>query len=256
MEQAVAPAVRDILERTFIHLHGVGEKTEQKLWERGIRTWTDYLDHPGPVLGAVKDQTARRALEECLNRREDPAFFSNWLPAGHMWRVFPAFSHRAAYLDIETCPGPGYDEVTVIGLYDGDRVRTFIQGMNLQDFETAVADYDLVVTFNGGLFDLPVIRSRFPNITLPPIHVDLRWVLRRLGLSGGLKRIEQALGISRPGEVDGLCGWDAVRLWRDFCRGDEKALETLVCYNTEDIVNLKPLMEYAVQTLSAELFSG
>jgi len=188
-----------------------------------------------------------------MRRKGDPEFFSGWLPGGHMWRVFPAFSRRVAYLDIETCPGPGYDEITVIGLYDGSQVLTFVSGENLQDFEAAAAGYDLVVTFNGSLFDLPIIRNHFPHIHLPPIHVDLRWVLLQLGLNGGLKLIEKKLSIARPESVEGLSGLDAIRLWRAHQAGDGKALKTLIAYNSEDILNLKPLMEYAVEKLSARL---
>lgn|GEM_PF-3231218 len=28
-----------MLQQTFLHFHGVGPKTEQKLWEHGIRDW-------------------------------------------------------------------------------------------------------------------------------------------------------------------------------------------------------------------------
>lgn len=243
-----------LLTRTFLHLPGVGPKKERKLWKRGIRAWTDFLEFEGPLLGPSKDPEARGILEQCIAHRDDPAFFSGFLKGGHMWRVFPAFSHSAVYLDIETFPGPGYDEITVIGLYDGAGVQTFVSGENLDRFEVAVAAFDVVVTFNGSLFDLPIIRGHFPHIHLPPIHVDLRWVLRQLGLTGGLKAIEKKLSIARPGPLDGLSGLDAVRLWHQHLHGDPKALETLIAYNSEDIVNLKPLMEYAVEKLSEKLF--
>jgi len=35
-------------------------------------------------------------------------------------------------------------------------------GINLDDFEIAIAPYDLVITFNGSSFDLPYIRRWFP----------------------------------------------------------------------------------------------
>jgi len=83
--------------------------------------------------------------------------------------------------------------------------------------------------------------------------VDLCPTLRRLGLRGGLKRIEQTLGLIRDPDLEGLDGWAAVRLWQAYCAGDTAALETLLRYNREDIVNLKPLAELAYQRLKARL---
>ncbi|MCX8126599.1 MAG: ribonuclease H-like domain-containing protein, partial [Dehalococcoidia bacterium] len=62
----------------------------------------------------------------------------------------------------------------------------------------------------------------------------------RLGLSGGLKAVEVRLGIER--ELKNINGLDAVMLWmRNEKKGDLKALETLLRYNREDVMNLLPL---------------
>ena len=67
--------------------------------------------------------------------------------------------------------------------------------------------------------------------------------LRRIGYNGGLKNIEKLLGISRSKDTEDLTGFDAVRLWKQYERGDMNALEKLVKYNREDIVNLKTIIE-------------
>jgi len=91
---------------------------------------------------------------------------------------------------------------------------------------------------------MPMIRSRFHYNIFNHVHVDLRFPLSRLGFTGGLKRIEERLKIVRPEETQGLDGWDAVRLWREYEAGSREALELLLKYNREDIVNLEPLMEF------------
>ena len=83
-------------------------------------------------------------------------------------------------------------------------------------------------------------------------HIDLRFALRRLGYRGGLKSIERQLGIRRPDEVAGIDGFEAVRLWYRYLRGDGKALDTLVSYNRQDVENMRPLMELAYEKLRAE----
>ena len=76
-------------------------------------------------------------------------------------------------------------------------------------------------------------------------HIDLRYVLRGVGFSGGLKGCEARAGIDR-GELKGLDGYDAVLLWKDYQgKGNQKALETLLAYNSQDIVNLEALMVLA-----------
>ena len=36
-----------------------------------------------------------------------------------------------------------------------------------------------------------------------------------------------------------------MRLWFDYVKGDENALDVLVRYNAADVINLEPLAEYA-----------
>ncbi|MDD2471425.1 MAG: ribonuclease H-like domain-containing protein, partial [Dehalococcoidales bacterium] len=58
----------------------------------------------------------------------------------------------------------------------------------------------------------------------------------------GLKKVEIRLGISRT--VEGVGGWEAVLLWRRYQQcGDVQALDTLLKYNAEDVMNLKILRE-------------
>lgn len=244
-----------MLEHTFIHLPGIGSKTEHQLWKRDIRTWQDFLDQKKPVFSPERDAIIRRGLEFSLENRDNLLFFVNSLPPSDLWRVYEAFQDQAVFLDIETSGGyQGLDEITVIGLYDGRKVQTFVNGRNLEDFEEALASFPLVITFNGSCFDLPYLKKWFRHIALPPAHIDLRFVLKKLGLRGGLKSIERQVGLFRDPRVAGLNGFDAVRLWQDYQWGDESALERLVLYNTMDIFQLKPLMELGAREMKKRLF--
>jgi uncharacterized protein len=236
-----------MLKRTFIHLPGVGHRTEAQFWRQGLATWEDLLGAP-LVRGLSGERVARlkEDLQESLANVGDPAYFASRLQAGEHWRLFNNFRQGTAYLDIETTgtAWPGL-LVTVVGLYDGKSMRQFVQGHNLRDFPQALAELDTLVTFNGSLFDLPVLRAYFPGLKLPPAHVDLRFLLARLGYKGGLKKIEPRFGINRPEEVNGMDGYMAVILWQRYQRGDRTALDLLLKYNREDVVNLEVLMERA-----------
>jgi uncharacterized protein len=245
-----------LLDHTFIHIPGIGPKNERKLWARGIRTWADFLNHQKPIFSLARDALIRKELEKSLDHREDILFFLDRLPPDEHWRIFESFEDSAVYLDIETSGGyQGTDEITIIGLYDGHKVQTFINGKNLVDFEEAIATCKLVITFNGSCFDLPYIRRWFRHIDFPRAHLDLRFILRKIGLAGGLKAIEKKMGLIRDSEVEGLNGFDAVLLWKDYQWGDTSALERLIRYNTMDIIHLKPLMEFSVLEMKKRLFS-
>jgi hypothetical protein len=170
-------------------------------------------------------------------------FFTQLLQPREHWRLYPDFRGVTVYLDIETGPiGPGRQGITVIGLYDGQTYLSFVRGENLHSFEQYIRQYDLLVTFNGKAFDIPVI-ERDLGIPMYQSQIDLKPFLQHLGYHGGLKRIEHQVGMMREDHVAGLTGFDAVLLWERHRRGDSAALERLIAYNRADVVNLEPLLQ-------------
>lgn len=235
-----------MLTHTFLHLPGIGAATERLLWEHGILHWHQVRE-PLPV--AVPTAKARLLLRHAAEQQrllvEAPMEIARRLPMVERWRLFPHFRARTAYLDIETTGhfGP-QTEVTAIALYDGRQVRSFVQGENLDRFVEAIGEYELLVTYNGRAFDVPVLERAF-GIRLRQLHLDLRFILQRLGIKGGLKGCERRFGLDRA-ELAGLDGYAAVLLWQEYRRsGERRVLETLLAYNIEDTVNLAPLMVHA-----------
>ena len=245
-----------MLTRTFCHIDGVGATSEQRLWDAGVRSWsdaaaTDLPGRRGPVI--------RRAVQQSQLRyeRRDTRYFAGRLPTHQQWRLFADFRDNAAYLDIETTGlGRPDDCVTTIALYDGRDVRHYVQGRNLEQFELDAAGYDLLVTYNGKSFDVPFLR-KFLRVHLDQAHVDLMHVLRSLGHRGGLKAIEQRLGYARPGMED-IDGYVAALLWHEYeRRRDPQVLETLLAYNVQDVLTLEHLMVEAFNTkLEQTPFAG
>ena len=240
-----------MLQQTFSHLPGIGATTEQRLWRAGLGDWRALAERGGEALRGARADAVRRAAEESLVRfeRGDWKWFDAALPADAKWRAFGELGSRALYVDIETDGGFGADAITVIGCYDGTTAHTFVAGRDLDAARELIESFPLVVTYNGASFDMPLIRQRFPCNAFNHIHVDLRFPLHRLGLRGGLKIIEQMVGIERGPLAQGLDGWDAVRLWHEWQNGRARSLEILLAYNCEDIVNLAPLMRLAYDRL-------
>jgi len=245
-----APADGDMIECTFSILPGIGPETERRLWEEGILTWRDFLERPRvPFISPFQKPFLDAELERWLRALEerDAPFFFRHLPQREHWRLFEAFKDGALYFDIETTGlSPRFSVVTVVGLYDGRRYVALVREMDLAP--ELLYDYfgsaSLLVSFFGTRFDLPFLRRHFPSLPVERPHFDLCLAGRRVGLKGGLKRIEKALGISREPEVEGMDGSDAVALWLQYERtGDKRALDLLLRYNKADVTNLKPLAE-------------
>ncbi len=237
--------------RTFLLLPGVDQKAERHLWRTGVEDWWDFLaaeDLPG--MSSRRLSRLQEELRTFFAFYDDLFFLASRLERKHHWRLFKPFGEKALFLDIET-DGLRKDQsqVTVLGVHDGQRYRAFVAGKDLKEGLEFIASRPFWVTFGGSFFDWPFLRTKFPWLPEPVVHLDLCLLLRRLGLKGGLKRIEKQLGLSRPEEVDGLDGYEAVRLWRLYQRGDEKALSKLILYNQKDVENLLFLASFAYQGL-------
>jgi uncharacterized protein YprB with RNaseH-like and TPR domain len=233
-----------MLKNTFIHVPGFGTKSEQRIWSSGVYSWDDLL---GPDLKCFylrRADTLKRCIEDSLGHlsRGNPNYFGSLLPSNQFWRFFPEFRETTAYLDIETTGLDAWsNQITTIALYDGRSIFTYVQGQNLEEFKRDIQEYKVIVTYNGRCFDVPFIESYF-GIKLRQVHIDLRYLLRSLGYTGGLKGCERKAGIDR-GELEGLDGYSAVLLWKEYRRNkNQKALETLLAYNIQDVVNLEVLM--------------
>lgn len=230
-------------------LDKVGLRKEKSIWNQGIETWDDFLaNEVKGISNKRKDECNRIIRLAKLNLDyENPLYFKEALPPSEMWRIYPEFKDRAAYVDIETS---GYD-ITVIGIYNGYEVKHFVKGFNLN--RNAVLNelykYKVLLTFNGSSFDIPMIQRALSH-KLNIAHIDLRHVCGRIGLKGGLKAIEKQREIKRANEVCSMIGNDAVFCWEMYRHtGRKEYLDLLLQYNAEDVLNLKPLAEHAVKEL-------
>lgn len=234
-----------MIRNTFSILNGIGEKLERKLWKDGILTWKDFIGTNNikfitPERKSSFDWSLSTAAQKLDER--DATFFAKTIKRREHWRLFEIFKGDAVYLDIETNglqPGSG-GYVTVVGLYDGYDWRCLIAGENLtaDNLSRELSGYKCLITFYGASFDIPFLQRTFPDVRFDIPHFDLCFAAKRLRISGGLKKLEVLFDIERDGDVKGLDGYDAVRLWELSKRGSSKAKELLLRYNKEDTVNL------------------
>lgn len=247
-----------MLQSTFIHIPGVGKTYEQRLWEENIKTWDDFVNNYHLLnLNKEKSETIRKNCIVSKKQYElgNHWFFTKGLPQDEHWRAYPAFKHKCCFLDIETTGlNKESNKITTIGVYDGQSSRVFVRGKDMDEFADYIRNYSMIVTFNGRCFDLPFIKLTFP-VDFDQFHIDLRFFMKRLGYTGGLKKIEKQMGITRSDEIDEVDGLEAVRLWKKYERGDQEALNKLVAYNASDVENLKPMMDEGFEMMKRKVLS-
>ena len=153
------------------------------------------------------------------------------------------------YLDIETT-GFNRDscDLTVVGIavmrgsrqkfgqlvgdqIDADGVLSLLDGV------------DEIYTYNGSRFDLPFLHHQLHlDLRRHFAHTDLMYKCWLKNLMGGLKAVENHLGIER--RLQDMDGYMAVRLWWNYVNGnDVQALQQLLEYNRDDVVNLHVLRQ-------------
>ncbi len=234
------------LQHYLRHLPHIGSQGEKALRLEGCQCWNDLANASHPLAGfdVFAWDEIRRAAEQSQRAvlADDAAYFTSRLPPLEQWRVLAHWFDHASYFDIETSGLEADSIVTLVCCFHGGQPLRFMADENLDDFLELLERVKLLVSFNGASFDVPRVLGRFHIPELPCAHVDLRWLCHHAGWRGGLKKIERALGLRRPTDLDGLGGAEAVRLWHAWHeRGDAQAKRTLERYCAADTVMLKLL---------------
>ncbi len=251
-----------MIRRTFLMLPTIGSRTERLLWMKGVTNWDDFLS-----TRSIHGFSTRRKerldglIEEAARFLEggQTQYFTRILPGREHWRLFNDVEKDVAYVDIETDGLRLDSQVTVIGIHRDGRTRTLVHGEDLtsQSLASELRDVKMLVTFNGGSFDLPIIQYHFPFAVPQVPHMDLRHACRRIGLNGGLKHIERSIGIRRPMEIEYVTGEEAVYLWNLWHnKGKRNALNLLKRYNEEDTRNLETIARHTCNVLERMVLNG
>ena len=121
----------------------------------------------------------------------------------------------------------------------------------LAALQTALADCEVLVTFNGKSFDIPLLNSRFiTNGELPPLtsytHIDLLHIARRIWRdrleSRTLGSIETNILDLQRTEED-IPGWMVPTIYFDYLKsGDARPVTQVLYHNAMDIISLSTLL--------------
>lgn len=168
---------------------------------------------------------------------------------------------RILYLDTETTGLAGAGTVAFeVGLgwlaADGFHVRQLVmrdypeERFLLEEIVRIAERFDVVCTFNGKTFDLPLLRNRFimnriRTACLDVPHIDLLHIARRVWKlrlqKCNLTNLEEALlGIPRVDDLPGALVPE--RFFTYLKTGDFSLLDDVLDHNRQDIVSLQTLL--------------
>lgn len=97
---------------------------------------------------------------------------------------------------------------------------------------------DVIVAHNAFKFDIPMTNTRFITLGMKPPSpyrvVDTLKVAKKIGLFtyNHLDYLGKVLGVGRKKDTD-------FQLWIDCVAGDQKALDTMLAYNAQDVLLLE-----------------
>jgi len=177
-----------------------------------------------------------------------------------------------AFLDIETTGlsggagtwafliGLGWSESDFFVLRQYFLRRPAEERAILSHFQASVSAYPAVVTFNGKLFDLPLIRNRQVLAGFSPMepdqHLDLLQCARALWkkrlASRSLRSIEEALlNIKRSDDIPGA---EIPEVYFSYLRrGETGLLKKVFHHNVLDILSMATLLERIYRTTAGQL---
>ena len=241
-----------MLKSTFQHLKGISKKREQEIWAKGILTWDIYKQKINEqLINTDKNKVCHILTEtEHAYKNKDISFFRENLSSTEYYRIALEYPDDVIFLDVETTGlSLYYDEITIVGWSLGDEYGVYQSGGDSSLLRSDLSAAKVMVTFNGTIFDLKFLKKHFKSITLPAIHIDLRYFAKKVGLTGGQKTIETTLGRHRFPGIRNSPGEAAPILWHKYRRGEKKALRRLVEYNHADIEGMKAILDESITRL-------
>ena len=112
--------IQSMLNYSFLHISSIGRKTEEKIWESGIRTTEEFVKSQTNSIPPSTREKIINHINMSGSNAEDPYHYYNHLPSSEQWRIFKRFQKYTAYIDIETTKLDTYrDKITTIALYPG-----------------------------------------------------------------------------------------------------------------------------------------
>ena len=227
-------------------IEGISEALEKHNWESGIVSQEDLKQKANLQYSIFNENPLDLSIDALKNN--DVEYYIKNLDKKDYYRIAFSYPDKVMFLDIETTGlSKVYSYITMIGWYKNCEYKCWLHGNPVDKLIKDLNDVNIVVTFNGTLFDLPFIEGKYEvlhQVLKRKAHIDLRFFAKRHNYTGGQKKIEDELEFVRPDDLEGVDGKEAISLWYRFLKGDKPALDKLIHYNYNDIRGMIYLFNY------------
>ena len=107
-------------------------------------------------------------------------------------------SKNVCFFDVETTGLSHSDYITTAVLYSDKKCFYFVKSVNLHLLPQFLIQFDIVVTYYGRRFDVPVYEKEFETFPIK-CHIDLERIYGKMGFRGGtIKRTQLFLPTPSP----------------------------------------------------------
>jgi hypothetical protein len=226
----------------------------------------------GPIFCSEKDYSPDEKIGAAALRITNPlVVMAEWAKAGS---ILTSDYNNFVFLDTETTGLSGGTGTCafMIGVGrltpGGFRLAQFFmrnpaeESALLASLVEFLYQFEVVVTFNGKSFDIPLLNNRFTiqGLTNPfegITHLDMLHLARRLWKDRlpdrSLHSLEESvLGIERS--ANEVPGWMVPELYFEYLRtGDSRPMEGIFYHNAMDILSLAALFNYTAGLLAEPL---
>ncbi len=230
---------------SFSQLKDVSEQRERDYWAEG-KTLSSLADCFSNQQSLFEDSRISD-ISDCIQALQagNVDFFLDHVEHRQLYRIAYSFPRDVMFLDIETTGlSTVYHYVTCVGWLINGEYGCWLQGTDPEYFLSSFRAAKVIVTFNGTRFDCKFLDRKFHTSEFSTkANLDLMFLCRRFGLSGGQKAIEQSLGFHRPESLKEADGKEAIALWYSFLFGKRSALERLINYNFHDVLGMAYILD-------------
>ncbi len=265
------PTLSDKLRALGVNIGAAGIKTQEKIPNHPIESVVEGEEIHTPFGNAFVIEEIYncdpRSRDKSLEFRASLNKLSSWIGDPGLTRFSP---ESISFIDTETsglAGGTGtYAFLIGIGNFtkQGFKLSQFFmrdpfeEPAHLAAVLGALDKTEVLVTYNGKSFDIPLLNTRFISNSEPPplisqSHIDLLHLARRLWrerlTSRTLGSIEENILALQRTEED-IPGWMVPTIYFDYIKsGDARPMKGVLYHNAMDILSLASLLNHISEIL-------
>lgn len=212
-----------MITHSFIFLEGIGEKTEQALWEKGITDWKLYEHYVNCQKETLRTRTIQKNIvtaREAISQN-NWHFFADRLPQKEYYRIALTNPENVLFLHIETTgKSTYYNNIISVGWSLGKESGVHFSGQKKTTIISALQKAHCIIFTNFTGMDREFLTSYLMGDFLPVIQIPLLNLIKQSGEDTKISLLQKKLDAQYT-EYSSI-------LWHRYKKGDAHSLSQLI----------------------------